>query len=152
MKRTRDESGQSLIELALALPMLVFLLMGGTDFARALSTEVGVQNAARVGAEAAAARAPGVTQPVPNDDAATIAYAREEFSRVPGVDSSAAATTITVRRFRADGVTACLNPPTTAVPCYVTVRVQYTFRTVVPWPLLPNTIALDNAVQFRTYP
>ena len=130
--------------------MLVFLLMGGADFARALSAEVGVQNAARVGAEAAAARAPGVLQPVPLNDVATIAYARAELSRVPGVDATLA--TITVTRFRADDVTACVNPPTTATPCYVTVRVRYTFRTAIAWPLLPNSINLDNAAQFRTYP
>lgn len=139
-----------MVELALALPMLVFLLMGGADFARSLSAQVGVLNAARVGAESAAARAPGVSQPVATDDLAVIAFARAELSRVPGVDASLA--TITVRPFRADGVTACLNPPTTATPCYVTVRVQYPFRTAIAWPLLPNAIALDRSAQFRTYP
>lgn len=139
-----------MVELALALPMLVFLLMGGADFARSLSAQVGVLNAARVGAESAAARAPGVSQPVGTDDAAVITYARTELTRVPGVDATLA--TITVRSFRADGVTACLNPPTTATPCYVTVRVQYPFRTAIAWPLLPNALALDRSAQFRTYP
>lgn len=130
--------------------MLVFLLMGGADFARSLSAQVGVLNAARAGAEAAAVRAPGVSQPVNPNDAAVIAYARTELSRVPGVVATLA--TITVTRFRADGVTACVNPPTTATPCYVTVRVQYPFRTAIAWPLLPNAIDLDRSAQFRTYP
>lgn len=150
MKLLRGEAGQSVIELALALPMLVFLLMGGADFARSLSAQVGVLNAARVGAESAAARATGVSQPVVTDDAAVIAFARAELSRVPSVDATLA--TITVRSFRADGSTACLTPPTTATPCYVTVRVRYPFRTAIAWPLLPNAIDLDRSAQFRTYP
>lgn len=150
VKLPRGEAGQSLIELALALPMLVFLLLGGLDFARSLSAQVGVLNAARVGAEAGASRAVGVSQPVATNDAAVIAYAREELNRVPGVDAATA--TITVTATRADNVTACLNPPTTATPCYITVRVRYTFRTAIAWPLLPNTIALDRSAQFRSYP
>jgi len=150
VKPLRGEAGQSLVELALALPILVFLLMGGIDFARSLTAQAGVQSAARVGAEAGASRAAGVAQPVGANDAAVIAYARAELSRVPGVDAATATITVTARR--ADDSTACLNPPTTATPCYVTVRVQYPFRTAIAWPLLPNAIALDESVQFRSYP
>lgn len=150
VKLLRGEPGQALIELALALPILVFLLLGGLDFARSLSAQVGVLNAARVGAEAGASRATGVAQPVGVNDAAVIAYARTELSRVPGVDAADA--TITVSAAQADGSTACLNPPTTATPCYITVRVRYPFRTAIAWPLLPNAIDLDRSVQFRSYP
>lgn len=150
VKVLREAGGQALVELALALPMLVFLLMGGVDFARSLSAQVGVLNAARVGAEAGASRASGVSQPVATNDAAVISYARTELSRVPGVDAANA--TITVTPTRADNTTACLNPPTTATPCYITVRVRYTFRTAIAWPLLPNAIDLDRSVQFRSYP
>ena len=150
VKLLRGDVGQSLVELALALPMLVFLLLGGLDFARSLSAQVGVLNAARVGAEAGASRATGVSQPVATNDAAVIAYARAELSRVPGVDAANA--TITVTATRADNTTACLNPPTTATPCYITVRVRYPFRTAIAWPLLPNAIDLDRSAQFRSYP
>lgn len=150
VKSLRGEGGQSVIELALALPMVVFLLLGGLDFARSFSAQVGVLNAARVGAEAGASRAAGVAQPVGTNDAAVIAYARAELSSVPGVDAANA--TITVTALRADNSTACLNPPTTATPCYITVRVQYPFRTAIAWPLLPNAIDLDRSAQFRSYP
>jgi Flp pilus assembly protein TadG len=150
VKFLRGHGGQSLIELALALPILVFLLMGGLDFARVLSAQVGVLNAARVGAEAGASRATGVAQPVGANDAAVIAYSRTELGRVPGVDPANA--TITVTATRADNSSACLNPPTTATPCYITVRVRYPFQTAIAWPFLPNAIALDESVQFRSYP
>lgn len=134
----RREDGQSLVETALALPLLVFLLIGGADFARAFSVQVGVLNAARAGVEAAVTRAPGVTLPVVADDPAVIAYARDELGRVPGVDGSAA--TITVAHTTGAGG-----------ELLTTVRVRYTHRTVVPWPLIPNTLALDRSATFRRF-
>ena len=136
-----DAGGQSLIELALALPILVFLLMGGADFARVYSAQVGVLNAARVGAESAASRAPGVTIPVVDNDAAVIAYARNELARAAGVDGATATITHT-------------NTVGAGGELLTTVRVRYTHQTVVPWPLLPNngTVPLDRTVVFRRYP
>lgn len=141
MKVLRGAGGQSLIELALALPILVFLLMGGTDFARAYSAQVGVLNAARVGAESAASRAPGVTIPVIANDPAVITYARNELTRAAGVDGATATITHT-------------NTVGGGGELLTTVRVLYSFRTVVPWPLLPNngSLTLDRSVTFRRYP
>ena len=50
----RGDRGQSIVELALALPILVFLLIGGSDLARAFAVQIAVQNGARAGAEASA--------------------------------------------------------------------------------------------------
>jgi Flp pilus assembly protein TadG len=44
------EHGQSIIEFALALPMLVLILFGAIDLARAFQTQIIVTNAAREGA------------------------------------------------------------------------------------------------------
>ena len=138
VKALRETGGQSLVELALALPMLVFLLMGGTDFARAYSAQVGVLNAARVGAEAAASRAEGVTIPVVDDDAAVITYARNELARAAGIDGASATITHT-------------NTTGGGGELLTTVRVRYTYRTLVAWPLLPNTLELDRSATFRRY-
>lgn len=48
--KVRASSGQSIVELALVIPLLLMILMGTIDFARAFYTKVAVTNAARVGA------------------------------------------------------------------------------------------------------
>ncbi|MGH2471847.1 MAG: TadE/TadG family type IV pilus assembly protein [Candidatus Limnocylindria bacterium] len=50
----RDDRGQSLVEFALALPVLLLLLLGLADLGRAFYYTSAIANAARVGAEYAA--------------------------------------------------------------------------------------------------
>ena len=123
------EDGQSLVELALTLPILVFALIGGVDFARGFTALGGVQSAARGGAEAAVlGRA--------TTDAEIIAATRDDLSRTPGVDASLATVTVT----RSTG---------SSSERLLTVGVRYTFRTVVAWPLVPNTAVLDRTTTMR---
>lgn len=139
--RLADEAGQSMVELALTLPIIVFGLLGGADLARAYALQLAVQNGARAGAEAAAInQAPTTTL--------AEARARDEMSRTPGMDSSLATITVTFKQ--ANGTSDCTNPPTAATPCYARVRVQYTFETVTPWPLVPNTANFDRTTIMRT--
>ena len=130
--RQTSESGQALVETALSLSLLVFTILGGADMARAFATQMGVQNAARAGAEAAVTRAA-------TTDAEIVAYALDELGRIAGVDSAAA--TVTVTRTTAAGGVSLVN-----------VRVQYTYRTLAPWPFVPNTLSLDRTASFRNYP
>jgi Flp pilus assembly protein TadG len=137
---TRDEHGQSIIETALMMPILVFLILAGGDMARGFAIQIAVQNGARAGAEAAAIDfTPTSTE--------TEARARDEMSRTPGMDSTVP--TVTVSFKQADGATACVNPPTLASPCFATVNVQMTWRTITPWPLIPNTFNLDRSTVMR---
>lgn len=130
--RPAGESGQALVETALSLSLLVFTILGGADMARAFAAQLGVQNSARAGAEAWVTRAA-------TTDAQAVAYATDELGRIPGVDSSAA--TITVTHTTGGGGESLVN-----------VRVQYTYRTLAPWPFVPNTLSLDKTVSFRNYP
>ena len=57
-----DSTGQSLVELALALPVLLLLFLGLADFGRAFYYTSTIANAARVGAGYAAANASTATQ------------------------------------------------------------------------------------------
>ncbi len=129
------------MEYALSLPMLVFALLGAADLARAYALELAVQNGARAGAEAAAID----TTPTQTD---TIARARDEMNRTPGMNAANATVTMTLKQ--ADGTTDCIDPPTPATPCFVTVRVRYTFSTVTPWPLVPNSASFDRQTTMRT--
>jgi Flp pilus assembly protein TadG len=145
-----DERGQSMVELALMLPILVFLLLGGVDIARAYAAQLAVQNGARAGAESAAIdRTP--------HGAEAIDHAKQEMDRTPGIDSTNA--TVTTTFTLADGVSPCTGEVTTdvagistfAAPCYANVRVQYTFRTITPWPGLPNTFNFDRSTRYRRF-
>lgn len=136
----REERGQSLVELALTLPILVFTLIGGADLARAYAIQLAVQNGARAGAEAAAVNA------APTETAIR-ARTRDEMDRTPGMEAASATVTVTYKQL--DGST-CTDPPTPSTPCYATVRVRYTFRTVTPWPLIPNVANFDRSTTMRT--
>ncbi len=129
------------MELALSLPLLAFMLLGGADMARAYAIQLAVQNGARAGAEAAAVdHSPTAAE--------AEARARDEMDRTPGMLSSAA--TVTVTFSQGDG-TACADPPTVLVPCFARVRVQHTFQTITPWPLIPNEFDFDRSTTMRMF-
>jgi len=147
----RADLGQSIVEIALALPLMTFLLVGGADVARAYAIQIAVQNGARAGAEASAI---SFTPTAPE----AVAWTQQEMGRTPGMDSSicqvppsATTCTITVTRKQSDGVTDCLQTPSLATPCFFTVRVQYRFRTIIPWPLIPNQFDFDRKTMVRTF-
>ena len=141
MSFMKGERGQSMVELALTLPILVFILIGGADLARAFAMQVAVQNGARAGAEAAAIDFSPTTT-------LAEARARDEMARTPGMVSTAPTVTVTFKQI--DGTTDCITTPTVATACYVTVRVQYTYNAVIPWPLVPNTANFDRQTTMRT--
>lgn len=138
----REQHGQSVVELALLLPMMAFTLLGGADLARAYAVQIAVQNGARAGAEAYAIDS---TPTVLEAQAASVA----EMNRTPTI--AATSSNVTIVEAQADGVTACVHPPTIALPCFVTIRVQYTFRTTTAWPGIPNIANFDRTTSFRMF-
>ena len=144
-----DQLGQSIVEIALALPLMVFLLLGGTDMARGFAIQIAVQNGARAGAEATAVDfTPTGTE--------TILHAQQEMNRTPGMDASVcnvqpAKCQILWQKAQADGVTACPNTPDPVTPCFVTVRVTYTFKTIIAWPLIPTVFNMDRKTIIRVF-
>lgn len=98
MKHLRDEAGQSLVEFAALITLLITLVLGVIDFTFILVSYVGVVNAANVGATYAATSAAAAN----NLSAITAAALSETdiwrcdgqptVTRSPGVDSSGGAT------------------------------------------------------------
>ncbi|GAC1486506.1 MAG: hypothetical protein NVS1B1_01690 [Candidatus Limnocylindrales bacterium] len=131
-----------MVELALTLPVMVFALLGGADMARAFALQIAVENGSRAGAEAYAIN----SQPTA---ALAAAAAVNEINRTPAVNATAA--NVTVTKAQADGTTACISPPTVATPCFVSVRVQYGWQTITPWPLVPNSGLFDRTTTMRTF-
>jgi Flp pilus assembly protein TadG len=145
----RDEVGQSLVEIALTLPMLCFLLIGGADIARAFAIQIAVQNGARAAAEASA------IDYTPTQ-AEALTWAIQEMNRTPGMNASlcnpsTATCTITISRKQLDGITDCIQTPDIATPCFFKVRVQYTWKTIIPWPMIPNSFNLDRSTSVRGF-
>lgn len=141
----RDDLGQSMVELALLLPILVFGLIGGADLGRAFALQLAIQNGARAGAEAYAIN----FAPTP---AMAGARALDEITRTPGINISDPSLVIDTpsRPTHTDG-SLCTTTPTIADPCFYTVTVQYTFRTIVPWPFVPNTANFNRSTTVRTF-
>jgi len=142
----RQELGQSVVEVSLLMPMLVFLILAGGDLARAFALQLAVQNGARAGAEAAA------VDFSPTRTAAE-ARARDEMGRTPGMNATNTSNPVVTVSFKqSDLATDCpATTPTVADPCFAVVRVQYTFRTVTPWPLIPNTANFDRTTVMRMF-
>ena len=142
MRFLRGDRGQSFVETALLLPILVFLILAGGDLARAYAMQLAVQNGARAGAEAAA---------IDFSPTATLAEnrARDEMSRTPGMDGMNTTLVVVNVGFAKNGGGTCALPVTEPNQCYVTVRVRYTFHTVTRWPLIPNTANFDRTTTMR---
>ncbi len=136
----RGDLGQSLIEVAIALPALAFTLLGGAEMARAFGAQIAVENAARVAAEAEALAA------VPSSTEAT-SRAQAELSQTPGVTATNA--TVTFSEVTSAGASCTTSTSTTA--CYAKVRVQYTYTTLIAWPGIPHTFTFDRTAWYRRY-
>jgi Flp pilus assembly protein TadG len=139
----KEQVGQSMVELALLLPILVFGLIGAADLARAFAIQLAIQNGARAGAEAY------VISSTPTAVQAATRVA-DEVSRTPGIDLNLLDVTTPQRAQHADG-TDCLTTPTVANPCFYTVTVEYQFHTLVPWPFIPNVANFNRSTTMRTF-
>ncbi len=129
-----------MVETALMLPILIFLILAGGDMARGYAIQIAIQNGARAGAEAAAIDYTPTASEAEN-------RARDEMSRTPGMDHNVP--TVSVTFAQSDGSTACVSPPTLANPCFATVTVQMTWRTITAWPLIPNTFNFNRSTIVR---
>jgi Flp pilus assembly protein TadG len=139
----RDDLGQSVVELALILPLFIGILLGGADLARAFAVQLAIQNGARAGAESYA-----IDQTPTAAEASAAAIA--EIARTPTVQGVNA--TVTVSEQDSLGTSPCpTHPPSVADPCFVTVEVQYTFRTSIAWPLIPSVANFDRTTTFRMF-
>ncbi|MCL5677285.1 MAG: pilus assembly protein [Firmicutes bacterium] len=80
----RDEKGQSLVEFALVVPILLLLVLGIMEFGRAYSANLTLQNATREGARLAVTGATDaqITQHV-KDSAPTLDVSRLNVSVTP---------------------------------------------------------------------
>ena len=133
-RRTRfGDAGQALVEIAIALPILLALLIGIFEFARAYNVQQVITNAAREGAREGVL--PSTTE--------AVAVARTDARLA---DANIVSATVTY---------ACSGSCDTGDAVTVTVSVPYTFRFIGPVLSLfssgvdPGTINLSSTATMR---
>jgi len=136
------QAGQSFVEVGLLLPVLALMMVGGLDLARAYSSQAAVENASRAGAEA---KQLGQSC---TSGAGGCPAAIDEVSRVPGLNPVEVTCTVGTPTPPANSY--CVTVSTDAT--YFSVRVQYTFQTLIDWKVLTRTVGLDRTTKFRSYP
>jgi Flp pilus assembly protein TadG len=141
----RSESGSSLVELALVLPVLFLLLLGVADFGRAyyLGMEVSqaANSAALYGSQA------------PSDTAGIASAAVADAQDVAGFTTSSV--TVTSGCECSDGSSpslGCSAKPTcsTNSVTYVQVDTVATYKATFPYPGIPASIVLRGKARMRS--
>jgi Flp pilus assembly protein TadG len=136
----KRESGSSLVEYAIVFILLMTMLLGVTDFGRALYAYHFVSNAAREAARYASVRgsaclgsctaandASGVAGPFPDSQTATTDI--QDFVKNVPAGINAAQLTTTPTWPNPNGLTTCAGASTYNAPgCTVEVQVKYVFQ------------------------
>ena len=142
-----NESGQSLVETAFTVSLLVLLLAAAADFGRAFYKNIEVKGAARAGASY------GVTDP---GDTTGMQNAAKAAAGDIASDSKFSATaswgcecysgsTPTI-----PGPNSCTTPSCAEnVVDYVSVTVSDQYTPLFPWPGIPSTIPMSSTVTMR---
>jgi Flp pilus assembly protein TadG len=139
----RSESGASLIELALVMPMLLLFLFGVVDFGRAYFLQLEVAGAADAGATYGSQYA--------TDAAGITSAAKLDAPDVPG----GVATTSSWGCECSDGTSvtpSCSSAPSCPINLvyYVTVTTSATYHPLFPWPGIPSPISLSASTTMRS--
>ncbi len=126
--------GQSMLEMAIALPVLVLLLVVVADFGRVFYAAIGVANAARAGVQygaqnlATAADYPGMVTAALNDG-----------ENVNGLSAEAS------QFCTCNGAQVACSPAGCSQPqVYVQVTTNATFHTLVTYPGVPSSVPLSS--------
>ena len=123
--------GQSLVELALLLPVLLILVLGTIDFGRVFFAYISVTNAARNGADYAAE---GQAATADLDGIRTTALADTgDLPNTSPTNPGVAVATGTDSQGR----------------LYADVTVSYAFTTLFPWPGIPDSLDVQRTVRAR---
>lgn len=143
--RLREESGQSLIEFALLMPMFILIMVGATDFARFAYASIEISNAARAGVQYGAQSyitaldSAGMQQAAINDgpDVSALQATATNFCKCTD------GTSITC----ANSDTTCLAPA--RVIQYVRVNTTATLNPLFNYPGLPKSLTLNGQTSMR---
>lgn len=149
----RGERGAALIELAIALPMLVLILMGTVDFARVFRTAIELTNAARAGVQYGSL---GAAQSA--DTAGMQAAATNAAPDVPGITVTASRLCQCASNQGNFSPTSPANNcadtcpggnPSNHLVVTVSVTATSTFTTLTAFPGIPSSITVSRTAASR---
>lgn len=112
-KGRRQDSGQSLVEMAVVLPVLLLLIIGMVEFARAWMFQQLITNIAREGARLAV---------IPTADQAAVQARVDQLLTAANINPASATVNLTI----------CTGPACTGQSDIVQVQVPYSFALVGP--------------------
>ena len=137
-----SESGSSLVEMAVIMPVLTLLLFGVVDFGRAYYLTIELAGAARAGAM--------YGSQYPTDSSGVTNATTLNAPDVPGIGSS---NSWGCECSDGSGRTAsCTSTPscTANVVYYVTVKATASYTPLFPWPGVPSPISLSGSSTMRS--
>lgn len=137
-RRRRSPRGQAMAEFAIILPILLALVGGGIDFARAFEGAMTLQTAARNAAEAAAYTATTLSQAETKARAVVCAETQRLSGFVAGSGGNVATCTNPAMTVTYNTSATAPGANTRYPLVTVTVTTSLDFDLIVPWPLLPN--------------
>lgn len=133
--RLATRMGAAALELALVLPFLLLVAFGACDFGRIVHVAVSISNATRAGAEYASLH--GFTD-----------FTKENWrNRVEETVRSELEMTPAINADEID-INVSDEVDDDGLPV-ITVQVAHTFETVVAWPALPRSTALERSFTMR---
>ena len=152
----RDDVGQAFVELALVLPMLILLVVGGAEVGRLAYADIEVSNAARAGvAYAMQGHSTVAASQFTNIENAAKQDAPDIHSLVvdPPIltcycETSAGVTTALASCSSTDAnLTTCASP--SSIVIYVEVDTHAGVDTVFHFPGIPNSVTLRGTATMR---
>lgn len=145
MGRSLSSAGQSALELAIILPVLLLLLLAAADFGRALYVSVAVQNAARAGAQY------GSQSVITAADAAgMIATAKKDATEITNLTASASqCTCASPSNVAACPQSYCINSPQAT---YVEVDTHASFQLIGTYLGITSPVRLSGKAVMQVQP
>ena len=146
-----EESGQTLIELAVSAPLLLHMLLGMVEFGRMTYAAIEVSNAARAAAQYGAANGGALS-----DSSGMLNAAQTDALDMPSSPSLAwvtgyPTTSCYCANAKATSVSCNSISSTTCVGSHlegtITVKLQVAYAPLIHWPGLPTTITLTGYAQ-----
>src|SRR5258708_28214323 len=151
-----DDKGEAFVELALVMPMLILLILGGIEIGRLAYADIEISNAARAGVAYAMQ-----SHAFASDNAGITAAATQDAPNIPGLvvatpiltcycETSAGVTTAkdcSIVNTGSTGAGACPSP--SVIVEYVQVNTSASIHTVLNLPAIPSSLTLRGQAIMR---